>query len=274
MLQDDKITISTVRRQRNYETNPHFHRHNEIYYLEEGSSKIFVDTKLYNLSAGSLVFIRSGRIHRTVAGDNTSHKRTVLMFPDSIVKKLFDICDDSQALKNIDSMVVHIPEIVRNQLKTKFSNIHKEVTSPDSMSDSVLKSIINQILIDMLRTYKNKSHVARDSDNILNEVIQQAINFICKNYNRQITLNMTADYINMSPTYFSKKFKRETGFGFKEYLAKYRLREAVKLRKSNKYSSITDVATRCGFNDSNYFATAFKAEYGVSPNKFRHYSDV
>ena len=142
MLQDDKITISTVRRQRNYETNPHFHRHNEIYYLEEGSSKIFVDTKLYNLSAGSLVFIRSGRIHRTVAGDNTSHKRTVLMFPDSIVKKLFDICDDSQALKNIDSMVVHIPEIVRNQLKTKFSNIHKEVTSPDSMSDIVLKSII------------------------------------------------------------------------------------------------------------------------------------
>ena len=78
----------------------------------------------------------------------------------------------------------------------------------------------------------------------------------------------------MSPTYFSKKFKRETGFGFKGYLAKYRLREAVKLLKSNKYSSITDVATRCGFNDSNYFATAFKAEYGVSPNKFRHYSDV
>ena len=218
MLQDDKITISTVRRQRNYETNPHFHRHNEIYYLEEGSSKIFVDTKLYNLSAGSLVFIRSGRIHRTVAGDNTSHKRTVLMFPDSIVKELFDICDDSQVLKNIDSMVVHIPEIVRNQLKTKFSNIHKEVTSPDSMSDIVLKSIINQLLIDMLRTYKNKSHVARDSDNILNEVIQQAINFICKNYNRQITLNMTADYINMSPTYFSKNLRERQVLGLRNIL--------------------------------------------------------
>ncbi len=49
MLQDDKITISTVRRQRNYETNPHFHRHNEIYYLEEGSSKILL-TQSYIIS--------------------------------------------------------------------------------------------------------------------------------------------------------------------------------------------------------------------------------
>jgi len=63
-------------------------------------------------------------------------------------------------------------------------------------------------------------------------------------------------------------------FTFVSDFEKISFSEAVKLLKSNKYSSITDVATRCGFNDSNYFATAFKAEYGVSPNKFRHYSDV
>ncbi len=70
------------------------------------------------------------------------------------------------------------------------------------MSDIVLKSIINQILIDMLRTYKNKSHVARDSDNILNEVIQQAINFICKNYNRQITFKYDSRLYKYEPNIF------------------------------------------------------------------------
>jgi AraC-like DNA-binding protein len=72
----------------------------------------------------------------------------------------------------------------------------------------------------------------------------------------------------MSSTYFSKKFKKVTGFGFKEYVNNIRLKEASNLLLETKYS-ITNIALKCGFTDSNYFGDFFKKMKGVSPNKYR-----
>ncbi len=37
----------------------------------------------------------------------------------------------------------------------------------------------------------------------------------------------------------------------------------------NTNQSITEIAEKCGFNDSNYFGDAFRKVKGVSPNKYR-----
>ena len=272
MLQDDKIRISTVRRDKNYSINPHFHRHNELYYLEEGKSQMFVDTKLLSLKEGNLVFIKSGRIHKTLSGDNNSHVRTVVMFPDSVISEILNSNDEELSLKDVGLMVIYGPELARNSVKNILQDINKEIEYPDAMSEIMVKSYVTKLIVEMLRNHKRQIGGSMEEENMLDAVIRNAIEYICRNFNRKLTLEKAADYVNMSPTYFSKKFKKETGVGFKEYLSKYRLREAERLLKGEVRYSITDIATRCGFNDSNYFATAFKAEYGVSPNRFRHLS--
>ena len=237
MIQDDKIRISTVRRGKRHGTRPHFHRDNELYYLEEGKSKMFVDTKLYSLSEGSLVFIKSGRIHKTLSGDNNTHVRTVLM---------------------------------QGRVKQMFKEIETELSAPDCMSEIMIRGVLSTLLIQMLRRYSRQSYEYRSDQDTLDEVIRNAIDYIRMNFSADITLGKTADYVHMSSTYFSKKFKKETGIGFKEYLCKFRLHKAEDMLKSPDFVSITDVAAKCGFSDSNYFATTFKGEYGVSPNKYRH----
>lgn len=56
----------------------------------------------------------------------------------------------------------------------------------------------------------------------------------------------------MNPTYFSKKFRETTGFGFKEYLTHIRLQNAAHLLRTTD-TSITEIAGICGFSDGNYF---------------------
>ncbi|OYP47874.1 hypothetical protein CG709_03195 [Lachnotalea glycerini] len=84
---------------------------------------------------------------------------------------------------------------------------------------------------------------------------------------------MAASQANMSATYFSRKFKNVTGFGFKEYLCKIRLTEASKLLLETN-QSITEVAFSCGFSDSNYFGDVFRKLKGVSPLQYRKTREI
>jgi AraC-like DNA-binding protein len=65
----------------------------------------------------------------------------------------------------------------------------------------------------------------------------------------------------------SRTFKKETGFGFSEYLNLYRLKRADMLLRERRDMRVVDVAMQCGFNDSNYFSKVYKKMFGVSPKQ-------
>ena len=72
----------------------------------------------------------------------------------------------------------------------------------------------------------------------------------------------------MSPSYFSRKFKLCTGFGYKEYLITIRILESCNLLSTTNMP-ITEIAAKCGFEDSNYFGDSFKKINGISPREYR-----
>ena len=74
-------------------------------------------------------------------------------------------------------------------------------------------------------------------------------------------------------SYFSRKFKLCTGFGYKEYLITVRIIEACRLLL-NTDMSITQIAENCGFDDSNYFGDCFKKIKGMSPREYRKANGV
>ncbi|TDF94098.1 helix-turn-helix domain-containing protein [Paenibacillus piri] len=53
-----------------------------------------------------------------------------------------------------------------------------------------------------------------------------------------------------------------------EYLTNYRIQKSIDFM-TNYNLNITDIATACGFNSSNYFAETFKRIQGVSPSEYR-----
>ncbi len=57
----------------------------------------------------------------------------------------------------------------------------------------------------------------------------------------------------------------------KEYLDKYRLREAVDLL-INTAMSVNDIALNCGYSGANYFCKVFRRQMGTSPEVFRRSS--
>lgn len=99
-------------------------------------------------------------------------------------------------------------------------------------------------------------------------VIAKAKAFIEDNYNKDISLDDVSRNVDISPYYFSKLFKEETGENFIEYLTNLRIEKAKKLLH-NKEISIKNVCIETGYSDPNYFSRIFKKQVGITPTEYR-----
>ena len=99
-------------------------------------------------------------------------------------------------------------------------------------------------------------------------VISKAVAYVKSNYMRALTLSEVAGYVFLSPSYFSKIFKREMNCYFKDYVNYIRVEKSKVLLLSDNMS-LVDIADNAGFYDQSYFNKVFKKITGVTPKKFR-----
>ena len=92
--------------------------------------------------------------------------------------------------------------------------------------------------------------------------------YIEENYASLLTRESVAQAFYISPNYLSHLFQKVGSVGFNEYLTKTRLEHARQLLKGYDLK-IKDIATRCGFTDSNYFCRLFRKHTERSPSEYR-----
>lgn len=100
-------------------------------------------------------------------------------------------------------------------------------------------------------------------------VIKKACEYIHENYHREINLEDTAAYCNLSTFYFSKIFKEHKKKNFIHYLTEIRISEAKRLLKETEMT-MKEISARIGYRDPNYFTRVFKRVENCSPKYFRN----
>lgn len=100
------------------------------------------------------------------------------------------------------------------------------------------------------------------------EYTKKTIEFVNKNYKKDISLSDAAEHIGVSSSYLSKVFKEDYGKGFNEFLNMIRIQNAKTLLE-NSMISLKDIASEVGFNNYHYFFRVFKNIVGVTPVKYR-----
>ena len=100
------------------------------------------------------------------------------------------------------------------------------------------------------------------------KTVSAAKDFIRQNYNREITLDDVSREVNITPYYFSKLFKEETGEGFIEYLTNIRIDKAKELLNNTNYT-MKEICQMVGYTDPNYFSRTFKKNVGVTPTEYK-----
>jgi AraC-like DNA-binding protein len=98
--------------------------------------------------------------------------------------------------------------------------------------------------------------------------LSPALSYVEQNYSGKLRMGTAARLCDLSPFQFSRNFKKESGFAFRDFVVRVRIQRAAELMRHSKIS-VTDAAFGVGFNDLSYFARMFRRQLGVSPSHYR-----
>lgn len=73
--------------------------------------------------------------------------------------------------------------------------------------------------------------------------------------------------LSYNPKYISHIFKKQFGVGAIEYLNTIRIQNACTMIEQG-FTSVTDIADRCGYSDAQYFSKIFKSKMGYTPTQY------
>lgn len=249
----------------------HWHNAVELVYNAHGTCLLNTAGVEYPLGKGDLLLIPSGEVHEILS----CSKGGRCYFLQFNIASL----DGFGGINDIKPFMVKVVRI-------------------GSDGDPELQKSVEKCVVELIREYENKEYAyalsrnARIFDLIVLisrnlavksgiaggagksrriaglEQINDAVEYIKRNYPSDITLKDVANAVGFSEYYFSRLFKDYTGRNFHNYLNEYRVKQAEKLLRSSDMQ-ISDVALESGFNSLVTFNRIFRKIKGCPPTIYR-----
>jgi two-component system response regulator YesN len=112
-------------------------------------------------------------------------------------------------------------------------------------------------------------YVLQSDKNQESNLITRAKRYIEENFTKDLSLEEVADYLYLSPFYFSRIFKKQTGESFIDYVIKVKIEHAKKLLGDQKYKAY-EISEMVGYKSIRYFSKVFKMHTGHTPSEYRN----
>ena len=150
---------------------------------------------------------------------------------------------------------------------------------PDREAYSIARDYIDKALkaetaveIDELSTKCSFDFVTRmqeiNDEKISHSPLYECVRFVRNNVYSPIKVSDVAAFSGYTDTYFSKKFKKEMGFGAAEFIYECKLIEAANLLLNTK-KPVGEISNMLFFADQSHFQRKFRKKYGMTPLEYR-----
>ncbi|MBE6749684.1 MAG: helix-turn-helix domain-containing protein [Ruminococcaceae bacterium] len=234
----------------------HWHDRIEIIRVKSGKMTIELGEDTFTICQNQMIIFPPRMAHKGYTTD-TVVDYDVLMFD---IRSFFN---DTAVCSTTLPLILEGKVKFKNSIKD-FSTVAicDEICNNNNPDSLEIISLVYKLFFDLFQ-----KHISENNSKTQTKA-REIIDYIEQNYSHDLNTEALSKKFGYSNEHFCRKFKEATGITPMTYLKIFRLEEALKMLKSGEFS-ISEIATRCGFNDANYFTRCFKSHYGVPPKSFK-----
>lgn len=253
----------------------HFHKTEEICWIEEGYGNIIVGDYLGRFQKNDFLIFGMGLPH-ILRCDQSFHltnskKRTIahsVYFTESHILSLTD-----------DPSMLHILKQYLNKTERGYQLNGKQKTLAIELFKKVIQSTKFEqlghflLLLEYLHSCKKSLPLASSNYQLHPSETDmkrftEVYDYLLKNFHQHISLKEVAAVCSMTTNAFCRFFKTKTQKTFVQFLTEIRIGHACTLLQ-NENLPIKNLCYECGFNNPVIFHRAFKKITGKTPKLFR-----
>ncbi|MBN1675607.1 MAG: helix-turn-helix transcriptional regulator [Kiritimatiellae bacterium] len=258
---------------------PNYHDYLEITYVHRGRGVFHVENKDYPIERGDVYIINNTEFHVVESKDPRQLKTVSLFFMPELIHSPGGPPLDFEFLRPFyDKRIEFSHRIpakdIQNEVMTDLiGKIFVETEQRQDGYPLAIKTYLCEILLLLLRYYQKRRPGVRNYTEKRHDFqrLRKVIVHLHKNFQEKITLNDMAKLAAMSPHYFCKFFKRNTGQTLTEFILRMRVDRAKELLIQSR-TTVTEIAFALGFDNHSYFDRVFKRLVGVTPVEYRRQS--
>lgn len=223
-----------------------------LIYVVEGRGYVYNGTQKLPLQAGEFVLVDCYRPQHY--GTDDGWEIYWLHFDGKLARQYYELCVQGGPLIRPDDATM-----CARQLRLIFEMFH----GTGGVSEAEISRRITNILTAFLQPQERAKGQSKAVD-----VVDETLSYIAENIEKPMPLDELASNVAMSPFYFSRLFKRETGYSPHEYIVHTRVDKAKYLLKFTSMP-LKEIARCCGFSNECNFSTSFKKMCGTTPRVYR-----
>ena len=246
----------------------HVHKAVELLYVKSGSYSLLLDGVEYEIGEGDLVLFCSNAIHHVFTKNLPRNEYYVIKISPAFFLQFSTQEEGAEyvmrfAINRKGSKCIWTrEELAGTPLFSALQSLIVEHEEKKYASGVATKLKIMELLVEILRSDSPADE--KTPHNQTAALIYNTMVFVRNHYAEDMDERELARSLGMSYSYFSRSFRRVTGMTFKQYLNRMRVNQAEKLLCRGGIS-VSEVATRCGYNSISYFISVYKSITGKTP---------
>jgi AraC-like DNA-binding protein len=251
----------------------HYHDEFQLNFIAQGKGLRMIGTQMHQYESGDLVLIGPGLPHfwtydNEFYAQHGPGKSIIIQFSEQFAGEGFFDRPEMQKVRTLLTKASCGVYFGDSDCKAAIGLIEQMEHAENTMRFILLINILQKLA--ELASYQIITKFNESAPNNPEQIdrINRVWEFIFKNYQNPVYLEEVANEVGMSPSAFSKFFKKHTNKTYISVIEELRVGSACNLL-SKSDQPVSDIAFECGFNNIANFNRQFKRITGKTPLKFR-----
>ncbi|WP_020409228.1 helix-turn-helix domain-containing protein [Hahella ganghwensis] len=251
----------------------HHHKEYELHLVRHTAGKFFVGDHIGSFRPGNLVLVAPNLPHNWISdlepGQTVEIRDQVVHFSADLLQGLRSQLPELRSLEPMLERAKLGIEFHGQEVVRQATALFDELSGSNGMKRLLTFLTLLELLAttDQYRTLSSEFHQPLiDKPNL--DWLNKANDYILEHYESDISLEDIAQYMGVSPAYFSKQFKRVSGHRFVDFVNRLRVNKAAELLTHSRLP-ITEICFEVGYNNIANFNRRFLEIKGHTPSDYR-----